>query len=59
MADTNTPVRENKDLMIRVRVTIDEREKFFYLAQKHGYRTVSEYIRSLLQEKDEQDDSIA
>ncbi len=43
-----------KNLMIRVRVTTQEHEQFVKNAEKNGYRSVSEYIRSLVAEKPEE-----
>ena len=48
MKKKNERERANKDLIIRVRVTSDERERFSKNAKEKGYRTVSEYIRSLI-----------
>ena len=42
------PERVNKDIMIRVRVTAEEREKFTVMAKEKGYKSVSEFIRSLV-----------
>ena len=48
MKKKNERERANKYLIIRVRVTSDERERFSKNAKEKGYRTVSEYIRSLI-----------
>ena len=48
MARKKDPNRVNKDIMIRVRVTAEERKRFTVMAEKNGYRTISEYIRSLV-----------
>lgn len=58
MPRKKNPDRVNKDVMIRVRVTADEREKFNVMAEKNGYRTISEYIRSLVADdgKDKKED---
>lgn len=44
-----------KDEMIRVRVTHEEHELFFKKAAENGYESISEYIRSLIAEKPEDD----
>ncbi len=51
MSKKNDTKRVNKDVMIRVRVTLDERERFMVRAKEQGYATVSEFIRSLVTEK--------
>lgn len=58
MPRKKNPDRVNKDVMIRVRVTADESEKFNVMAEKNGYRTISEYIRSLVADdgKDKKED---
>lgn len=38
--------------MIRVRVTSDEREKFTKMAKEKGFKSVSEYIRSLVADEE-------
>lgn len=48
MANKKNSDRVNKDIMIRVRVTAEEREKFTVMAKEKGYKSVSEYIRSLV-----------
>lgn len=48
MANKKDPSRNNKEFMIRVRVTNEEHEKFIKRAKENGYRTVSEFIRSLI-----------
>ena len=48
MARMKDPDRINKDFTIRVRVTVDEREEFLEKALSKGYKSVSEYIRSLV-----------
>ncbi len=40
-----------KDIMLRVRVTAEEREKFTVIAKEKGFKSVSEYIRSLVAEE--------
>ena len=42
-----------KSMMIRVRVTPEEHEQFFKLAAARGYASISELIRSLLNEDTE------
>lgn len=53
MANKKNPDRVNKDFMIRVRVTNEEHEKFIQRAKENGYRTVSEFIRSLIDDGQE------
>ena len=48
MSQKKNPDQVNKDVMIRVRVTADEREKFNVLAKEKDYSTVSEFIWSLV-----------
>ena len=55
MANIKAP-ENKKDFMIRVRVTTEEHEKFIQKAKENGYRTVSEFIRSLID--DEPEDNI-
>jgi len=40
--------RINKELMIRVRVTKEEHEKFTKKAEENGYKSVSDYVRTLI-----------
>lgn len=40
-----------KSFMIRVRVTTQEHEQFVKNAKENGYASVSEYIRSLVAKK--------
>ena len=47
------PKEEKKSFMIRVRVTPAERDRFLKKATEKGYRSVSEYIRSLVAEEQE------
>ena len=51
MANKKNPERVNKDIMIRVRVTAEEREKFTVMAKEKSYKSVSEFIRSLVAEE--------
>lgn len=60
MANKKDPSRNNKEFMIRVRVTNEEHEKFIKRAKENGYRSVSEFIRSLIAtEKPNQDKSVS
>jgi len=54
MANIKKPDRVNKEFMIRVRVTNEEHEKFVKLAKENGYRSVSEFIRSLIADEPEE-----
>ena len=56
MANIKEP-ENKKDFIIRVRVTPAERDEFLKRAKAQGYRTVSEFIRSLVSEKPEQNGS--
>ena len=59
MKKVKNPERVNKECIIRVRVTAEERDKFFRLSAEKGYRSVSDFIRSLIDETpphDEQED---
>lgn len=47
MASRINPNHVNKDCIIRVRVTAEERERFQKQAKEKGYKSVSDYIRSL------------
>lgn len=44
-----------KDEMIRVRVTHEEHELFFKKAAENGYESISDFIRSLIAKKPEDD----
>ena len=46
MANKKNPDRINKELMIRVRVTKEEHEKFTKKAAENGYKSVSDYVRT-------------
>ncbi len=48
MANKKNPDRINKELMIRVRVTKEEHEKFTKKAAENGYKSVSDYVRTLI-----------
>lgn len=50
MSNKKNPDRVNKEHMIRVRVTNAEHEKFIQRAKEYGYRSVSEFIRSLIED---------
>jgi len=54
MANIKKPDRVNKEFMIRVRVTNAEHEKFVRRAKENGYKTVSEFIRSLIADEPEE-----
>lgn len=43
-----------KSMMIRVRVTPEEHDRFFKLAASRGYSSISDLIRSLLAENPEE-----
>ena len=47
----------NKDLVIRARVTAEERELFEKKAEERGFSTVSEMIRSLIADDDNASDA--
>lgn len=51
MANKKNPNKINKDFMIRVRVTNSEHEEFVKRAKENGYRSVSEFIRSLIEDE--------
>jgi len=51
MANKKNPDRINKDYMIRVRVTKEEHEKFARKAAENGYKSVSDYVRSLISDE--------
>ncbi len=50
MANQKNNKKEIKDFMIRVRVTTEEHEKFLKKVAEKGYRSVSAYIRSLIED---------
>ena len=52
-ADTKKK-RDNKDFIIRARVTAKERALFEKKAKERGFSTVSEMIRSLIADTDDQ-----
>lgn len=51
MANKKNPDRINKDYMIRVRVTKEEHEKFTKKAAENGYKSVSDYVRTLISDE--------
>ncbi len=53
MANKKNPDRINKDLMIRVRVTKEEHDKFMKKAAEKGYKSVSDYVRTLIADETE------
>lgn len=53
MANKKNPDRINKDYMIRVRVTKEEHEKFMKKAAENGYKSVSDYVRTLIADETE------
>lgn len=58
MANKKNPDKINKDFMIRVRVTNSEHEEFVKRAKENGYRSVSEFIRSLIEDEPERKKSV-
>ena len=56
MANKKNPDRINKDRLIRVRVTKEEHKRFIEKAAESGYRSVSDYIRTLIDNKVESSD---
>ena len=59
MANKKNPERINKDLVIRVRVTDYEHKKFVKLAKENGYKTVSDFIRSLIADDPTKEQSVS
>ena len=53
MAKTKNPDKINKDKLIRVRVTKEEHETFMRKAAENGYRSVSDYVRTLIADEAE------
>ena len=53
MANKKNPDRINKDYMIRVRVTKEEHDKFMKKAAENGYKSVSDYVRTLIADGNE------
>ncbi len=58
MEKQNNTERINKDKIIRVRVTEDEHDKFRKKAIEKGYRSISEYVRTLIEEEADKDDTV-
>jgi len=50
--------RINKELMIRVRVTKEEHEKFTKKAEENGYKSVSDYVRTLIADVNDTENEI-
>ena len=48
MANVKNPDRVNKDKLIRVRVTQEEHDRFMKQATENGYKSLSDYIRTLI-----------
>ncbi len=48
MANVKNPERINKDKLIRVRVTQEEHDRFMKQATENGYKSLSDYIRTLI-----------
>ena len=48
MANVKNPDRVNKDKLIRVRVTQEEHDRFMKQAIEKGYKSLSDYIRTLI-----------
>ncbi len=59
MANKKNPERINKDFVIRVRVTDCEHQKFIKRAKENGYKTVSDYIRSLIADEPTKEQSVS
>lgn len=58
MANKKNPDRINKDRLIRVRVTKEEHKRFMEKASENGYRSVSDYIRTLIDDKADSADAV-
>lgn len=58
MANKKNPDRINKELMIRVRVTKEEHEKFTKKAAENGYKSVSDYVRTLIADETKTDNTV-
>lgn len=58
MANKKNPDRINKDLMIRVRVTKEEHDKFMKKAAEKGYKSVSDYVRTLIADEIKTDNTV-
>ena len=48
MANVKKLDRVNKDKLIRVRVTQEEHDRFMKQANENGYKSLSDYIRTLI-----------
>ena len=48
MANVKNPDIVNKDKLIRVRVTQEEHDRFMMQATENGYKSLSDYIRTLI-----------
>ncbi len=59
MANKKNPERINKDFVIRVRVTDYEHKKFIKRAKENGYKTVSDFIRSLIADEPTKEQSVS
>ena len=55
MANKKNPDRINKDCVVRVRVTKEEHSRFMEKAAENGFKSVSDYIRTLIMDKDSSD----
>ncbi len=55
MANVKNPDRVNKDKLIRVRVTQEEHDRFMKQATENGYKSLSDYIRTLISDVDKGD----
>ena len=58
MANKKNPDRINKELMIRVRVTKEEHKKFTKKAEENGYKSVSDYVRTLIADETKTDNTV-
>ena len=58
MANKKNPDRINKELMIRVRVTKEEHDKFMKKAAENGYKSVSDYVRTLIADETKTDNTV-
>ena len=53
MANKKNPDRINKDCVVRVRVTKEEHIRFMEKAAENGFKSVSDYIRTLIVDEDD------
>ena len=58
MAKTKNPDKINKDKLIRVRVTKEEHDIFMRKAAENGYRSVSDYVRTLIADDNKTNDKL-